>query len=201
MEKELADIFVRNHTFNTIYVQRHIWEKIPDYYPGLVGVQYYALIVLNCVGECKVSELAQMIIKEESAVTKLLNKLETAGLIQRRSSTSDKRVTYVSLTPECAANIERMQSLGAEAMSKDGGGLTEEDYVSIAEHMLALNEIFARVDKVGPLCYMEGKEGVLNDIASSKAVLEKARRRLEESRNNKNPSENTEKSIETANAD
>ncbi len=30
MDKELVDIFIRNHTFNTIYVQRHIWEKIPD---------------------------------------------------------------------------------------------------------------------------------------------------------------------------
>lgn len=180
MDKKLVDIFIRNHTFNTIYVQRYIWDHIPDYYPGLIGVQYYALIVLNCVGECKVSELAQMIIKEESAVTKLLNKLENAGLVQRRSGKNDKRVTYVSLTAECAENIERLHFEGAKSMTESIDGLTEEDYVELAEHMVAMNRIFAKVDKIGPLYYMKSKGSSLNDIEQAEAAIAQAAADLEE---------------------
>ncbi len=187
MDKELTEIFIRNHTFNTIYVQRFIWEHIPDYYPGLIGVQYYAIIVLNCVGECKVTELAEILGIKESTATKLLNKLESLNLIKRRSCSKDRRVTFVSLTDECIENINRCHSEGAGLLPCVCYNLSEKDLVEIAECIVKINEIFEKSDDIGPLKMMKEKGRHVNDISSAKAVVNRLKKAYGVEQGNKEP--------------
>jgi len=71
-------------------------------YPELVGKlprgQLHALILLSEAGEPRISELAVLLSLDESTVTRLVDKLEAAGLAERRRSTSDRRSTSVAIT-------------------------------------------------------------------------------------------------------
>ena len=60
--------------------------------------QVHALMLLAEAGEPKISELASVLSLDESTVTRLVDKLETAGLAERRRSTSDRRSTGVVIT-------------------------------------------------------------------------------------------------------
>jgi DNA-binding MarR family transcriptional regulator len=71
-------------------------------YPELAGKlprgQLHALILLSEAGEPRINQLAEMLSLDESTVTRLVDKLETAGLAERRHSTSDRRSTGVVIT-------------------------------------------------------------------------------------------------------
>ena len=60
--------------------------------------QVHALVLLAEAGEPKISELAAVLSLDESTVTRLVDKLEAAGLAERRRSTSDRRSTSVVIT-------------------------------------------------------------------------------------------------------
>jgi DNA-binding MarR family transcriptional regulator len=71
-------------------------------YPELAGKlprgQLHALILLSEAGEPRINELAALLSLDESTVTRLVDKLEAAGLAERRHSTSDRRSTSVAIT-------------------------------------------------------------------------------------------------------
>jgi DNA-binding MarR family transcriptional regulator len=64
------------------------------------------MMVLFCIGFCeenqkvKLSDISQRLHVTLPAVTHKVNMLETSGLIERKPSHDDKRVTYVNLTPK-----------------------------------------------------------------------------------------------------
>ena len=60
--------------------------------------QVHALVLLAEAGEPKISELAAVLSLDESTVTCLVDKLEAAGLAERRRSNSDRRSTSVVIT-------------------------------------------------------------------------------------------------------
>jgi DNA-binding MarR family transcriptional regulator len=76
--------------------------------------QVHALVLLAEAGEPKISELAAVLSLDESTVTRLVDKLEAAGLAERRRSTSDRRSTSVVITAEgrkvvtCAREHQRV---------------------------------------------------------------------------------------------
>jgi len=86
-------------------------------YPELMGKlprgQVHALMLLAEAGEPKISQLAAVLSLDESTVTRLVDKLESAGLAERRRSTSDRRSTGVVITKEgrkvvaCARDHQR----------------------------------------------------------------------------------------------
>jgi DNA-binding MarR family transcriptional regulator len=71
-------------------------------YPELAGKlprgQLHALILLSEAGEPHINELATLLSLDESTVTRLVDKLEAAGLAERRHSASDRRSTSVVIT-------------------------------------------------------------------------------------------------------
>ena len=94
-------------------------------YPELSGRlprgQVHALVLLAEVGEPKISELAAVLSLDESTVTRLVDKLEAAGLAERRRSTSDRRSTSVVITAAgrkvVACAREQQRALLAEVLA------------------------------------------------------------------------------------
>jgi len=72
----------------------------PELTSKLPRGQVHALVLLTEAGEPKISELAAVLSLDESTVTRLVDKLEAAGLAERRRSTSDRRSTGVAITKE-----------------------------------------------------------------------------------------------------
>jgi DNA-binding MarR family transcriptional regulator len=93
----------------------------PELKDKLPRGQVHALVLLAEAGEPKISQLAAELSLDESTVTRLVDKLEAAGLAERRRSTSDRRSTSVVITAEglevvtCAREHQRV--LLAEVLS------------------------------------------------------------------------------------
>ncbi len=61
--------------------------------------QHRALVLLASRGPQRVRALADLLAVNSSTATRLCDRLETAGLVQRDRSTADRRAVDVSLTP------------------------------------------------------------------------------------------------------
>jgi len=71
------------------------------------------------LGSCQnqertVGELAQLVLLNQSAMSKTLDKIEKDGLIQRRKDPSNRRAVYISLTAKGLALVGRLIPLANE---------------------------------------------------------------------------------------
>ena len=64
---------------------------------------------------------------DPSAMVKLINELEDAGLAERRRRPGDRRAWEVSITPKGRRTLERAKRLAAEVEDEVLGGLTAAD--------------------------------------------------------------------------
>jgi DNA-binding MarR family transcriptional regulator len=67
---------------------------------GISHLQYEILVRLsaNCDNEMRMTELADALLNSKSGLTYQISQLEKAGLVRRRSCTSDVRAVYAVLT-------------------------------------------------------------------------------------------------------
>ena len=76
----------------------------------LTPTKLYALDVLAETGELRIGELAERVGLDETSATRLVDRLEAAGIAERRDKAEDRRVTNVGLT---AAGAELAAKIGA----------------------------------------------------------------------------------------
>lgn len=67
---------------------------------GLTSQRYDLLLMLRSAGELRVTDLCELLQLKQSTVTELVTRSVEAGLIERRVSSKDKRVSLLQLTPE-----------------------------------------------------------------------------------------------------
>jgi DNA-binding MarR family transcriptional regulator len=108
---------------------------------GLTLNDYEALLVLSRAeeGRLKRVELARSLLLTPSGITRLLQGLEDAGLVERASCATDLRVTYAQLT-----------EAGRDKLNAASGGHTASIRALFEEHF-AHDEIDAIVEILGKL--------------------------------------------------
>jgi len=75
---------------------------------GLTPQRYDLLLAISAAGgESTINELCTHLDMRQTAVTELVKRAEEAGLVTRTSSTVDRRVVLVHLTPEAEARFKR----------------------------------------------------------------------------------------------
>lgn len=68
---------------------------------GISGAWYEALVEIAFAGgEMQMSEFARETTLTKSGATRFIDRLETAGLVERRSCPTDRRVLHLTLTAE-----------------------------------------------------------------------------------------------------
>lgn len=101
----------------------------------LTRSQWRVLTHLRFQGGLSQSELAERLWMEKAPVGTLLDKLETAGLIERRASPHDRRVRLVFVTPNAAPLLplieQQVNTLGDVAFE----GVSQEEQAQLA-HLL-----------------------------------------------------------------
>ena len=93
--------------------QRHHFEKAAAAFE-LTKLQAQALHILAYDGPRSMSELAQTLACDASNVTGLIDRLETRGLVERRSVPSDRRMRMLALTAAGARLHHRLRERIAE---------------------------------------------------------------------------------------
>src|SRR2546429_7981531 len=102
-------------------VERHSRASIARFRLGTT--EFGVLEVLYHKGELPVCEVQRRILVESSSTTYVVDKLCNRGLVRRRPSTADRRVTLLALTPAGRRLIARIFPPHAAAMRRAVGAL------------------------------------------------------------------------------
>ena len=97
--RELAGDLSRSwHDLGRVLASRRLLASLHPGAPTLTPTKLRALDVIGEGDGVRVGELADRIGIDETTATRLVDRLETAGLAERRSAADDRRVTLVRLT-------------------------------------------------------------------------------------------------------
>ncbi len=117
-------------------VDRHSRASIARF--GLGTTEFGVLEVLYHKGELPVCEVQRRILVESSSTTYVVDKLYERGLVRRRPSATDRRVTLLALTTAGRRLIERSFPPHAAAMRRAVGALPPREQTQAVRLLRAL---------------------------------------------------------------
>jgi DNA-binding MarR family transcriptional regulator len=94
---------------------------------GLTPARFALLNVLGAREGTIQQQLSADMAIDPSAMVKLINELEDAGLAERRRRPGDRRAWEVSITPKGRRTLQRAKQLAAQVEDEVLGGLTAAD--------------------------------------------------------------------------
>ncbi len=95
---------------------------------GLTAVQWAPLMVIARGGESTAAHLARELNTDTGAMTRMLDRLETKGLLTRQRSERDRRVVQLSLTELGKATAERIPHALAQAYNTHLQGFSPAEF-------------------------------------------------------------------------
>jgi DNA-binding MarR family transcriptional regulator len=127
--------FVRTHT--------RVWERIEAEMRrehGLTMSRYDVLAHLNAAGgRLGLGQLAEQIALSPSGLSKLLDRMESAGLIRREADPSDARAAFAAITPRGRKLVtSARESHHALLRETVGRALTDRDLADLSRIMRRL---------------------------------------------------------------
>ncbi len=106
---------------------------------GLPSLDWYdVLYTLKEAPEqrLRLSELAEKVLLTRSNLTRLVDRLETAGLLQRQSCPSDRRGTFAVLTEAGLAMQEQMWEIYAEGIVEYFASQINDEEVKVLQQVM-----------------------------------------------------------------
>ncbi|WP_322994426.1 MarR family winged helix-turn-helix transcriptional regulator [Castellaniella sp.] len=125
---------VRLHALYTLELER-VLKRLKTGIP-----QRRVLIVLRQHGIVSVSTLAMHVVIKPSTLTRILQRMREAGLIEMRTNAEDARVTDVVITPDGEALAVQIEQATHRIFVRGYQGLTAEELEQLMEtlkHMFA----------------------------------------------------------------
>jgi len=91
-------------------LQSKIESKLKEF--GLTGTQYNALRILRGAGSdgLPCSEVGERMITHDPDITRLLDRLQKRGLVERKRGKNDRRVVYGKITPAGLKLLKEMDA-------------------------------------------------------------------------------------------
>lgn len=129
MSQKYEQLLLKNQLCFPLYAcsRKIVGNYTPYLKPlGLTYTQYIVLMVLWEKENVTVGQLGETLCLDAGTLTPLLKRLEKAGLVTRRRSEEDERVTVISITPEGDRLKEVCKDIPAK-MSRKGSVLSEKD--------------------------------------------------------------------------
>ncbi len=110
---------------------------------GLTHAQWLPLFRLLKQGGGTVAGMAREQDQDCAAMTRVLDRLESKGLVRRERSSADRRVVHVNLTDEGRAIAERVRGVLSEVLNVHLRGFSVEEWqllTSLLQRVLANGE-------------------------------------------------------------
>lgn len=102
-----------------------------------ISLDWYSILLMLTQSEgasIRPSDLADQIGLSRSATTRLVDRLESEGLVERRSCASDRRGTFVRLTPRGAEVFTEAGRIHLRGIDEHvGSHLTDDELAQVAE--------------------------------------------------------------------
>jgi DNA-binding MarR family transcriptional regulator len=100
---------------------------------GLTAVQWAPLMIISRGGNPTVASLARDLNTDTGAMTRMLDRLETKGLLTRSRSVTDRRVVVLTLTDQGRELTSRIPHHLARVYNNHLAGFTAEEFVQLKQ--------------------------------------------------------------------
>lgn len=110
---------------------------------GLTRAQWQALVKLKRNPDLSQAQLADMLDLEPITVSRLLDRMEEAGLIARRPHPTDRRIRLVSVTETARPILDEFRVLVDELHEEILGQLSAADRAGLIDQLTAIRAILA----------------------------------------------------------
>lgn len=120
---------------------------------GIHRSQHFVLMSLSHRnGELTQTEIANLLDISPAAVTVTLQKLEKAGLIERKTSDNDARTKIIRLTDEGKKTVKKTHELFLEVDDTMCGGMTDEELDALCVSLSRMTENLKAAGHKDPYC-------------------------------------------------
>jgi len=102
---------------------------------GITAAQFKVLIIMAQFGVDTPAELCRHLSLDSGSMTRMLDRLEQKGLLDRKRSALDRRQVQLVLTDDGQRLADRLPYIGAEALNQLAGAL-EPDELQTLEKLL-----------------------------------------------------------------
>ena len=119
-------------------IQRHLAQVVEAH--GVTIQQYNVLRILRGAGDAGLPTLAirDRMVEEAAGITRLLDKLESAGHVVRERSTPDRRQVLCHITPKGEALITSLDAPMDVANQRAGSNLDDDERAQLIELLGAI---------------------------------------------------------------
>lgn len=123
-------------------LQRHLAQVVEAY--GITIQQYNVLRILRGAGDAGLPTLAirDRMVEEAAGITRLLDKLESAGYVVRERSTPDRRQVLCHITPKGESLITSLDAPMDAANQRAGSNLDDHERREIVELLGAIRAAY-----------------------------------------------------------
>ncbi len=111
---------------------------------SLTGEQYDVLFHLWHQDEQHQHDLAKMLCKDKTTITRLIKGIESLNLVKRASNKEDKRKKLVCLTASGKAVVKDLASLAQAVFEKAQKGISSSDIAVCKEVLTQISETISR---------------------------------------------------------
>lgn len=146
MSQQSHDSFLGYRLFRTQRVVHCCLENALEPY-GITPSQWNSLNQLNQRGSMSQRQLAVAVRREPATITRSIDRLEKAGLVERYPDPKDRRANIIGLTDAGSALLVEVQDAVNAANKKVGGSLTPEE----------ANTLVALLDRIFEACKEEAQ--------------------------------------------
>lgn len=150
---------VTSHAAVTERVQRAL---VAADLPPLSWFEVLAAVKRSPTGRPKMSELAEWLTLSRGGITKLVDRLEAAGCLERVTCSNDRRSLQAELTPTGEELLAEMRAVYEGELERHLAGLTEDEaqLITAALHKVTGStcDAEARAATVGPVMAIAASE-------------------------------------------
>ena len=111
---------------------------------GVTGAQWKVLFKLSLKPGIRQVELADMLDIEPITLTRILDRLQEAGLIERSSDPDDRRAWRLHVTASAQPLVAKLQAIGAELVDRAFDGIDPKDIETTRRVLAQARENSAR---------------------------------------------------------
>lgn len=113
---------------------------------GLTQAQWQALVQISRNEGMSQAALADLLEVHPISVARLIDRMESAGWVERRRDPADRRALCLHLTPKAAPILHDMWALAAETRAEATAGLSEDDRARLLAILLHMRGNLAAPD-------------------------------------------------------
>lgn len=125
--------------------RKHFTEAARE--AGSTGAQWRTLLVLQRHPGINQGALAEQIDVEPITACRMVDRLEQAGLVERRRDPGDRRVWQLFLTPAAGPVVVQLKTIGMDLLEWATSDLTAEEVVTLGGYLHKIRDKIAMMDE------------------------------------------------------